>query len=135
MCARFRFERWLFLSAITHSFHARALGVDASMAVSFVAVGVRVSSRFFYAKGTESVENKFPESFGKCAHAQKSANELSRARAFLPFFHRKDPLHQSREGKKQLPPILLLHYHSPLETHARTKKKKKHAHSLSSTAK
>ena len=61
MCARFRFERWLFLSAITHSFHARALGVDASMAVSFVAVGVRVSSRFFYAKGTGDsfVENKF----------------------------------------------------------------------------
>ena len=66
MCARFRFERWLFLSEITHSFHACAQGVDASMVVSFVAVGVRVSSRFFYAKGTESVENKFPESFGKC---------------------------------------------------------------------
>ena len=66
MCARFRFERWLFLSAITHSFHARALGVDASMAVSFVAVGVRVSSRFFTRReGDSFVENKFSQSFGK----------------------------------------------------------------------
>ena len=65
MCARFRFERWLFLSTTTHSFHARALGVDASMAVSFVAVGVRVSSRFFTRReGDSFVENKFsPEKF------------------------------------------------------------------------
>ena len=73
MCARFRFERWLFLSAITHSFHARALGVDASMAVSFVAVGVRVSSRFFYAKGRRLFcgEQVFPKSFGKITRNAK----------------------------------------------------------------
>ena len=73
MCARFRFERWLFLSAITHSFHARALGVDASMAVSFVAVGVRVSSRFFLREGKETLlwRTSFPKVLARKAENAK----------------------------------------------------------------
>ena len=51
------------------------MSVDASMAVSFVAVGVRVSSRFFLREGNWKRlfcgEQVFPKSFGKITRNAK----------------------------------------------------------------
>jgi len=85
MCACFRFERWLFLSEITHSFHACAQGVDASMVVSFgrgrcqslvsLFVRMREPRGSFKVCGESKV---FPESFRKMRAREKRQNFKAR---------------------------------------------------------
>lgn len=109
MCACFRFERWIFLSEITHAFHACAQGVDASMVVSFgrgrcqslVSLFVRMREL----RGSFSLWRKqkvFPqESFRKMrAVREKRQNFKARekeeheALGFFAFFSHTDPFHQ-----------------------------------------